>query len=569
MSVYEKGTAMKTTTTVRPLPTGALRPNDYNPNRMAGSEFAELVEEVRHLGRLPKPVVVREAEGGYLIVDGEHGWRAATEAGLAEIACEVIEADDFEAMRQTYKRNQHGTHDRAALGQMFRRMMEEREISNRGLAKEINVSEGTVRNALLVAEAAKVRNAYAPEKGETADDWAFSRMTVAQARLYVALPEGIRDAWLNAGCPDEWGMPEDTVLEDPEWYARELVDTGIVEVFERGSWGQSAKKAYELYEWRRNHLRLLGDDIDAYIRPVVKYHSARPTAIELLNRLPMRGGKPILTPEEWADALRVAWNKGEKVYELLGMFGDIAKLKAAETGLPAEDLEDPRIALKKMEVEQDAPDFIREADITLRDKHFLTKGADRYFDARADINAALLSDDERLQIKRAVVQYLVGEHQRYTKERAEYQAYLDGASHEQLMAGVMGRGGVPYPRGVAHVTDAWKHGIKRHYQALRQAEEEARKAEALVVLDDPEKTIAALIGKLKEAAPKTFGREVNGRPAAQVLEERLRAMPRPELVLMAAVLLRMPVSSWLEAVRDEGAAARLQRVQATDERESV
>ena len=36
------------------LPVTRLEPNDYNPNTMTEGEFAELVEEVRHLGRLPE-----------------------------------------------------------------------------------------------------------------------------------------------------------------------------------------------------------------------------------------------------------------------------------------------------------------------------------------------------------------------------------------------------------------------------------------------------------------------------------------------------------------------------------
>ncbi len=57
------------------LPLTALQPNDYNPNHMADERFAELVEEVRHLGCLPKPVVARpNGDGRYIIVDGEHGW---------------------------------------------------------------------------------------------------------------------------------------------------------------------------------------------------------------------------------------------------------------------------------------------------------------------------------------------------------------------------------------------------------------------------------------------------------------------------------------------------------------
>ena len=54
MSSTQNETAATTT-----LPTEALQPNDYNPNRMTDERFAELVEEVRHLGRLPKPVVAR------------------------------------------------------------------------------------------------------------------------------------------------------------------------------------------------------------------------------------------------------------------------------------------------------------------------------------------------------------------------------------------------------------------------------------------------------------------------------------------------------------------------------
>ena len=109
------------------LPISALEPNDYNPNHMSDECFAELVEEVKHLGCLAKPVVVRtNGDGKYTIVDGEHGWRAAREAGLSEVAAEVVEADDFEARRQTYKRNQHGEHDPVLLGRMFRHMMDER-----------------------------------------------------------------------------------------------------------------------------------------------------------------------------------------------------------------------------------------------------------------------------------------------------------------------------------------------------------------------------------------------------------------------------------------------------------
>jgi ParB/RepB/Spo0J family partition protein len=165
-----------------------IQPNDYNPNQMSPEAFAELVAEVRHLGRLPKPVVVRGQAAPYTIVDGEHGWRAAREAGLVEIDVESVAVDDFEAMRQTWKRNQHGEMSPTGQGRMFRRMMEARQLSQRALAAEIGVSEGTIRNCLLYAEAAEVRNGYA-----------FDAWTVRDIRAFLALPADQREAWLDGG----------------------------------------------------------------------------------------------------------------------------------------------------------------------------------------------------------------------------------------------------------------------------------------------------------------------------------------------------------------------------------
>ena len=104
---------------------GQLIPNRYNPNRMSEEEFAEYVTEVEHLGHLSKPIVVRRLDNGrFEIVDGEHGWRAAKKLGFDEVLCEVLEdVDDFEAMRQTFKRNRGGRDNPVLLGRMFQEML--------------------------------------------------------------------------------------------------------------------------------------------------------------------------------------------------------------------------------------------------------------------------------------------------------------------------------------------------------------------------------------------------------------------------------------------------------------
>ena len=95
-------------------------PNDWNPNKMTEQECDELCVEVRRSQTIAKPVIARpRSDGKYEIVDGEHNWRAAKAEGLDEVPCVVEELDDVGAMGQTYKRNQHGTHDPLREGLMF------------------------------------------------------------------------------------------------------------------------------------------------------------------------------------------------------------------------------------------------------------------------------------------------------------------------------------------------------------------------------------------------------------------------------------------------------------------
>jgi ParB-like chromosome segregation protein Spo0J len=181
------------------LPVSRLRPSGWNANVMQPEEEAELAEEVRRLGRPPKPIVVRAKSKGHEIVDGEHSWKAARDCGLAQVPCEVIEADDFEAMRQSFKRNRHGKDDPVLLGRLFKQMMQTKGLSGRELGRLLHLSEGTVRNFVRYAEAAGVRNRYAPETGEAT----VRGLSVAQVRQYLDLPEARRDEWLDRGADGE------------------------------------------------------------------------------------------------------------------------------------------------------------------------------------------------------------------------------------------------------------------------------------------------------------------------------------------------------------------------------
>ena len=172
-----------------------IKPNDYNPNEMMDAEFAELVQEIKHLGKPPKPIVLRNKGEFFEIVDGEHSYKALKELGINELKqdwYELVDFDDIEAKRQTYKRNLGGKNNPIKLGLMIAQALEESKLSNRKLAEQWEVSEGMIRNYLQYAEVGKLRNDYAN----------LAKCSVEQIRTYLKIAEyakPIADFWFSCG----------------------------------------------------------------------------------------------------------------------------------------------------------------------------------------------------------------------------------------------------------------------------------------------------------------------------------------------------------------------------------
>jgi predicted RNA-binding Zn-ribbon protein involved in translation (DUF1610 family) len=83
-----------------------IKPNQWNVNILTDEEFRRLKRLMEESGqeRTP-PVVVREKDGYYEIVDGEQRWRAAGELGWRELPIMVIKASDPEAKKYTLSVN--------------------------------------------------------------------------------------------------------------------------------------------------------------------------------------------------------------------------------------------------------------------------------------------------------------------------------------------------------------------------------------------------------------------------------------------------------------------------------
>lgn len=381
-----------------------LVPNDYNPNEMTEEEFGECKAEIQHLGNIPKPIVVRPLNGKFVIVDGEHNWRAATELGLATVPCEVLELDDTEAMRQTYKRNLHGKFNPIKLGQMFERVSKVTGLSQRALAEQYEVSEGTIRNALLYSQAAALRNSYA-----------FDKLSVRQVRLYTSLPPGIRDKWLDAGADPKLLLTK----KDIRWWEKylgakwsdssfdtvetecdsgginflkrlnDIYEDGLAEMVKgtKGDFQKSVAQTLDFAGWEywsfHHGDKELKDRVRQYSRHYYKYYATSPLdksltksvrdAFRRVFRLIYYQGQFRVTPEEFErifnEAMRAGCEEGyEWKYPRHEYVEKAVQLLLIQKGVLTEpvnvnDLPDPGDKIAELQLAQSAPDYLKLADI--------------------------------------------------------------------------------------------------------------------------------------------------------------------------------------------------------------
>jgi hypothetical protein len=127
--------------------------------------------------------------------------------GLAAVPIEEIDADAFEARRQTYVRNLSGEWHKVKLGRMFVEMLNTLVVSsNRELAAQLGITEGTVRNTILYSTAAKL----AAERDDAPDEDVIAMMSVREVRKLLAWLMG--DADQEEGHQAAAAAPEARIL---------------------------------------------------------------------------------------------------------------------------------------------------------------------------------------------------------------------------------------------------------------------------------------------------------------------------------------------------------------------
>lgn len=188
------------------LPAKSIQPNPAQPRVVFDAEgLDELAESIRRHGIL-QPLSVRRKGGVYELIAGERRLRAASQAGLTDIPCIIMNMDDREASLAALVENlQRRDLDFIEEAQGIARLLKEGDLSQEQAARLLGKSQSAVANKLrLLRHSAqvleKLRQAALSERHGRAllaldreeekisaiEEIKRRHMSVAQAEQYIA-----------------------------------------------------------------------------------------------------------------------------------------------------------------------------------------------------------------------------------------------------------------------------------------------------------------------------------------------------------------------------------------------
>lgn len=81
------------------IPVKQLDPVDWNPNEESAPTFTALVENIKEIGFTEPLLVVERPNNRYLIMSGEHRWKAAVILKMPEVPCIVLDLKSEEMIK--------------------------------------------------------------------------------------------------------------------------------------------------------------------------------------------------------------------------------------------------------------------------------------------------------------------------------------------------------------------------------------------------------------------------------------------------------------------------------------
>ena len=131
------------------LPVSDISPNPDQPRKYFSQEgLEELAASITQHGIL-QPLSVRRAAGGYRLISGERRLRAARMAGLNEVPCIVVTADDTQSSLLALIENvQRRDLDFLEEAQALQALLKATGLSQETLARQLGKSQSAVANKL-------------------------------------------------------------------------------------------------------------------------------------------------------------------------------------------------------------------------------------------------------------------------------------------------------------------------------------------------------------------------------------------------------------------------------------
>lgn len=174
------------------IPLEQIHPDRGNPRRTFDeAALEELAASLKNQGVLQPILVRRDSRGGYRIIAGERRWRAAQRAGLKDIPALVKEASDAEAYELALVENiQRADLSPLEEAEAYRRLVEERRLTQEQIADRVGKDRSTVANALrLLALPNEVKQLLA--EGDLDMGHARALLGLAKAAEMVGLARAV------------------------------------------------------------------------------------------------------------------------------------------------------------------------------------------------------------------------------------------------------------------------------------------------------------------------------------------------------------------------------------------
>lgn len=131
----------------------AIRPNPWQPRtEFADAALQELAESIRRQGVL-QPLVVRRAGDAFELISGERRLRASQIVGLTTVPVVVRDATDAEMLEIALVENiQREDLNAIEEARAYRRMVDELQLTQEGVAERVGKDRSTVANALRLLQ---------------------------------------------------------------------------------------------------------------------------------------------------------------------------------------------------------------------------------------------------------------------------------------------------------------------------------------------------------------------------------------------------------------------------------